>query len=208
MAALRHPPRRRSQHLTKRGRKEVTGCNRKPEPITSQYATRRTRTAKPRLYYKGVYWLSIAKGSKNIAGYVGQAGGERGFDQRFNGSTGYVKRGIKPVYLKSGELGCTSKNARRMLDALDDKQTVSVFVIDDPALADDTLRRAVEKHLTGQLCRTGVLVWNKRHIIMPSATATEGSRKTTPDEHHQDAGERVCDQGSHRAEDARTQGCC
>ena len=29
---------------------------------------------------KGVYWLSIAKGPKNIAGYVGQAGGERGFD--------------------------------------------------------------------------------------------------------------------------------
>ena len=44
-----------------------------------------------------------------------------------------------------------------MLDALDDKQTLSVFVIDDPALADDTLRRAVEKHLIGQLCRTGVL---------------------------------------------------
>ncbi|MGD0609335.1 MAG: hypothetical protein ABSA53_37875 [Streptosporangiaceae bacterium] len=123
---------------------------------------------------KGVYWLSIAKGPKNIAGYVGQAGGERGFDQRFNRSTGYVKRGIKPVYLKSGELGCTSKNARRMLDALDDKQTVSVFVIDDPALADDTLRHAVEKHLIGQLCRTGVLVWNKRHVIMPSCDGNGG----------------------------------
>ena len=51
MAPLRHPPRCRSQHLTKDGRKEVTGCNRKPEPVTSQYATRRTRNAKPRLYY-------------------------------------------------------------------------------------------------------------------------------------------------------------
>ena len=51
MAPLRHPPGRRSQHLTKDGRKEVTRCNRKPEPITSQYATRRTRTAKARLYY-------------------------------------------------------------------------------------------------------------------------------------------------------------
>src|SRR6266536_1725799 len=51
MAPLRHPP-HRSQHLTKDDRKEVTERNRKPEPVTSQYATRRTRTAKPRLYYK------------------------------------------------------------------------------------------------------------------------------------------------------------
>jgi hypothetical protein len=51
MAPLRHPPSRRSQHLTKDGRKEVTERNRKPEPVTSQYATPRTRNAKPRLYY-------------------------------------------------------------------------------------------------------------------------------------------------------------
>jgi len=52
MAPLRHPPRRRSEHLTNGDRKEVTERNRKSEPVTSQYATWRTRTAKPRLYYK------------------------------------------------------------------------------------------------------------------------------------------------------------
>ena len=51
MAPLRHPP-HHSQHLTKDDRKEVTERNRKPEAVTSQYATWRTRTAKPRLYYK------------------------------------------------------------------------------------------------------------------------------------------------------------
>jgi len=51
MAPLRHPPRRRSEHLTNGDRKEVTERNRKSEPVTSQYATWRTRTAKPRLYY-------------------------------------------------------------------------------------------------------------------------------------------------------------
>ena len=50
MAPLRHPP-HHSQHLTKDDRKEVTERNRKPEPVTSQHATPRTRTAKPRLYY-------------------------------------------------------------------------------------------------------------------------------------------------------------
>ena len=31
----------------------------------------------------GLYWFSVAKGPKIVAGYVGQAGGERGFVQRF-----------------------------------------------------------------------------------------------------------------------------
>jgi hypothetical protein len=68
MAPLRHPPRRRSSHLTKDDRKGVTRCNRKPEPITSQYATRRTRTAKARLYYllRGCQPGGIAKHSGRL----------------------------------------------------------------------------------------------------------------------------------------------
>ena len=45
-----HPPRRR-RYLTPGDREEVTRCNRNPEPITSQSATERSRTAKPRPYY-------------------------------------------------------------------------------------------------------------------------------------------------------------
>jgi hypothetical protein len=51
MAPLQHPPRRRGRHLRPGDRKEVTPCNRRPEPIRSQTATHRSRTAKPRQYY-------------------------------------------------------------------------------------------------------------------------------------------------------------
>ena len=110
---------------------------------------------------KGIYWLSIAKGPRVIAGYVGQAGGKRGFVQRFNGPSRYRSRGITPARKPS----TTTRNARWMLDALAGKQTVRIFVIDDPILDDKVLRNTVEKDLIGQLCRTGVDVWNVRHVI-------------------------------------------
>ena len=53
MAPLQHPAAGRSSHLTHDDQKEVTRCNRKPGPATSQSATRQPQTAKPRLYYKG-----------------------------------------------------------------------------------------------------------------------------------------------------------
>jgi hypothetical protein len=106
----------------------------------------------------GLYWFSVKKDSKTVAGYVGQAAGQEGLAQRFRG---YVARGRNPVFTRSGSLGTTSRNARNLLDALIAHQTVSVFVIDDPALADKAELNAVEKDRIGQLRRSGVVVWNR-----------------------------------------------
>jgi hypothetical protein len=113
---------------------------------------------------KGIYWFSVAKGTKVIAGYRGQAGGKKGLAQRFRG---YRSRGITPWYDKHGNLGTTSQNARRLLDALKVGQTVTVFIIDDPAMADDAQRDKLELILIRQLCRSGVVVWNRAGTKIP-----------------------------------------
>jgi hypothetical protein len=117
----------------------------------------------------GIYLFLVAKGPEITEGYVGQTGDQDGFVGRFDF---YVYRGKHPAKRRIrrdgtlGPEGATSKHARQLLDAIAIAgQTVSVYVMDDPALADNTLRRAFKKHLIGQLCRTGVVVWHKMHVI-------------------------------------------
>ena len=106
---------------------------------------------------------------ETIAGYVGQAAGKRGLAQRFGN---YESRAVSPrdqhgkaipLTAPDDQLGTTSLNARRMLRALAPGagQTVSVFIIDDPSLADRAVLHWQEKIMIGQLCRSGVVVWNK-----------------------------------------------
>jgi hypothetical protein len=110
----------------------------------------------------GIYWFAIAEGHKIIAGYIGQAGGRNGLAQRFRG---YRRRGRNP--LLPLETHTTSRNARRLLDALADGHTVSVALIDDRALADKAFRDKLERILIGRLCRSGVVVWNRAGTKIP-----------------------------------------
>jgi hypothetical protein len=115
----------------------------------------------------GLYWFAVSEGAETIAGYVGKAGGALGLAQRFGN---YKRRAVSPrdqhgkavpLAARDDQLGATSMNARRMLRALGAGQTVSVFIIDDPSLADKAVLNAVEKDRIGQLCRSGIVVWNK-----------------------------------------------
>ena len=119
---------------------------------------------------RGAYWFAVAKGPEVVAGYVGKAAGKNGLDQRFRN---YENRGKHPrdqrgrsvpPTARDDQLGTTSLNARRILRALDAGQTVSVSVIDDPALADEAVLNGLEIDLIGQLCASGVVVWNVRHV--------------------------------------------
>jgi hypothetical protein len=118
----------------------------------------------------GLYKFLVTQGTKVIVGYVGQAAGREGFAQRFGN---YKRRAVSPrdqrgnripVASRDNQLGTTSLNARRMLRALTANQTVSVFIIDDPALADDAELDAAETHEIDQLCRSGIPVWNIKKL--------------------------------------------
>ena len=113
---------------------------------------------------RGIYWYRITEGVDEVAGYVGQAAGLEGFAQRFRG---YCARIGSPQYTKGGELGTTSRNARKLLAAIK-AGAVDVLVLDGPDLADEINphRDALEIDLIHQLCLSDVReVWNRKYLI-------------------------------------------
>lgn len=113
----------------------------------------------------GIYRFTIRDGPEIVAEYVGQAAVS--LVQRFRG---YRSRGRKPALPL--EKKTTSRNARRILDALHAGQVVSVAIADDRAvtpdgqvvvvdLADKALRDRLEKDLIERLRGSGVDVLNR-----------------------------------------------
>jgi ribosomal protein S19E (S16A) len=113
----------------------------------------------------GIYRFTIKDGSGIVAEYIGQAAVS--LVQRFGG---YRSRGRKPALPL--EKKTTSRNARKILDALRAGRVVGVAIVDDRAvtpdgqvivvdLADKALRDELEKILIERLRGTGVEVLNR-----------------------------------------------
>lgn len=113
----------------------------------------------------GIYRFTIRDGPDVVGEYVGQAA--ISLAQRFRG---YRSRGRKPAFPL--EKKTTSRNARKILDALRAGRVVSVAVVDDRAvtpegrvvavdLADKGLRGKLERDLIGLLGGVGVDVLNR-----------------------------------------------
>jgi hypothetical protein len=115
----------------------------------------------------GVYRFTIKEGAEAeiVAEYVGQAAVS--LVQRFSG---YRSRGRKPALPL--EKKTTSRNARKIIDALLSGQVVSVAIVDDRAvapdgqvvvvnLADKALRDKLEKDLIEWARGTGAEVLNR-----------------------------------------------
>lgn len=113
----------------------------------------------------GIYRFTIRDGPEVVGEYVGQAAVS--LVQRFRG---YRSRGRKPALPL--EKKTTSRNARKILDALRAGRVVSVAVVDDRAvtpegrvvvvdLADKGVRDKLEKDLIGLLRGAGVDVLNR-----------------------------------------------
>ena len=115
----------------------------------------------------GVYRFTIKEGAEAeiVAEYVGQAAVS--LVQRFSG---YRRRGRKPALPL--EKKTTSRNARKIIDALLSGQVVSVAIVDDRAvapdgqvvvvnLADKALRDKLEKDLIEWARGTGAEVLNR-----------------------------------------------
>jgi hypothetical protein len=78
------------------------------------------------------------------------------------------ERGNHPAYDNHGNLGATSRNARKLINAIEAGKTVTVSVLDDPALAGKTnaWRNELETDLIRyQLCQSGVEVWNVAKVV-------------------------------------------
>ena len=113
----------------------------------------------------GIYRFTIWDGSEIAAEYIGRAAVS--LAQRFRG---YRSRGRKPALPL--EKKTTSRNARKILDALRTGQVVSVALADDRVvtpdgqvvmvdLADKAVRDALEENLIQWLRGTGVEVLNR-----------------------------------------------
>ncbi len=113
----------------------------------------------------GIYRFTIKEGAEVVAEYVGQAAVS--LVQRFNGYRGRGRKPVLPLERKT-----TSRNARKILDALLAGRVVSVAVVDDRAvapdgqivvvnLADKALRDKLEKDLIEWVRGTGVEVLNR-----------------------------------------------
>lgn len=113
----------------------------------------------------GIYRFTIKDGSEIVAEYIGQAAVS--LVQRFRG---YRSRGRKPALPL--EKKTTSRNARKILDALRAGRVVGVAVVNDRAvtpdgqvividLADKALRDELEKVLIERLRGTGVEILNR-----------------------------------------------
>ena len=113
---------------------------------------------------QGIYWFRVSEGDEVVAGYVGQAAGLEGFAQRFGF---YRYRGNHPALPLAKKT--TSRNARKLLDAIEAGKTVDVSVLDGPELAGrrgkNPYRDDLEEKLIHQLCRSGVEVWNVQHVL-------------------------------------------
>lgn len=112
---------------------------------------------------QGIYWFSVSDGPDVIAGYVGQTGRKNGLAGRFGN---YRNRGNHPAYDKHGNLGTTSRNAQKLISAIKAGRIVDVSVLDDASLAGkiNAWRNELEKTLIGELCASGVEVWNLAHV--------------------------------------------
>ena len=113
----------------------------------------------------GIYRFTIKEAAEIVAEYVGQAA--ISLVQRFSG---YRSRGRKPALPL--EKKTTSRNARKILDALLTGQVVSVAIVDHRTvtpdgqivvvnLADKALRDKLEKDLIEWVRGTGVEVLNR-----------------------------------------------
>ncbi len=112
----------------------------------------------------GIYRFTIMEESEVAAGYVGQAAVS--LVQRFRGYRGRGRKPALPLDKKT-----TSRNARKILDALCDGRVVSVAIVDDRVvtpdgqvvvdLADKALRDRLEKDLIELLRGSGVEVLNR-----------------------------------------------
>jgi hypothetical protein len=114
----------------------------------------------------GIYRFTIKDRPQVVAEYIGQAAVSLVTRFRL-----YISRGKKPSLPL--EKKTTSRNARFLLDALDSGRSVSVALLKDHVtapdgqtemidLADKARRCELEKQLIEELCKTDVVVLNRR----------------------------------------------